>query len=45
MTLLDHPPVTVVRRTPVRWTKAEYNDAVERGWLRKRNVYLSTAES
>jgi Uma2 family endonuclease len=44
MTLLDHPRVTVVRRTPVRWTKAEYNDAVERGWLRKRNVYLYRGE-
>jgi Uma2 family endonuclease len=44
MTLLDHAPVSVARRTPARWTKAEYNDAVERGWLRKRNVYLYRGE-
>ncbi len=46
MTLLNTPHVAppIARRTPARWSKAEYNEAVERGSLRKRRVYLYRGE-
>ncbi len=44
MTLLDAPSVPVARRTPKRWTKAEFNAAVDRGLVRGQRVYLYRGE-
>jgi Uma2 family endonuclease len=41
MSQLSEPPV---RRMTKRWTKDEYNDAVERGLLRRQRVYLYRGE-
>ncbi len=44
MTLLDAPTVPVARRTPKRWTKAEFNAAVDRGWFADSRIYLYRGE-
>ena len=43
MTLLAEPPA-VARRTPKRWTKAEFNAAVDRGWFAGSRIYLYRGE-
>ena len=43
MTLFDAPAV-VPRRTPKRWTKAEFNAAVDRGWFAGSRIYLYRGE-
>ena len=45
MTLLDAPAVpAVARRTPKRWTKAEFNAAVDRGVFAGSRTYLYRGE-
>ncbi len=43
MTQLAEPPVEG-RRPPKRWTKAEFNAAVDRGWLVGTRIYLYRGE-
>ena len=43
MTMLAEPPVAVARRTPKRWTKAEYRRATA-GFLEGQRVYLYRGE-
>ena len=44
MTMLAEPPVAVARRTPKRWTKAEFNAAVDRGVFAGSRIYLYRGE-
>ena len=44
MTLLHAPAVPVARRTPKRWTKAEFNSAVDRGVFAGTRTYLYRGE-